>query len=40
MAEQLRAIDRSRFGEGPLAAVTAAELAAVEKSLRGMMGLW
>ncbi|MBD9360540.1 type II toxin-antitoxin system PemK/MazF family toxin [Methylomonas sp. EbB] len=40
MAEQLRAIDRSRFGEGPLATVTAEELAAVEKSLRGVMGLW
>ncbi|WP_367154209.1 type II toxin-antitoxin system PemK/MazF family toxin [Methylomonas sp. HYX-M1] len=38
MAEQLRAIHR--FGAGPLATVTAEELAAVEKSLRGVMGLW
>lgn len=40
MVEQLRAIGRFRFGEGPLATVTAEELAAVEKSLRGVMGLW
>ncbi|MBS3965364.1 MAG: type II toxin-antitoxin system PemK/MazF family toxin [Methylomonas sp.] len=40
MAEQLHAIDRSRFGEGPLATVSAEEMAAVEKSLRGVMGLW
>ncbi|MDT8407841.1 MAG: type II toxin-antitoxin system PemK/MazF family toxin [Methylococcales bacterium] len=40
MAEQLRAIDRSRIGEGPIATVTAEELAAVAKRLRGVMGLW
>jgi mRNA interferase MazF len=39
MVEHLRALDRSRFGEGPLATLTAEEMAAVEKSLRGVMGL-
>jgi mRNA interferase MazF len=40
MIEHIRALDRSRFGEGPLATVTAEEMAAVEKSLRGVLGLW
>lgn len=40
MIEHVRALDRSRFGEGPLATVTAEEMAAVEKSLRAVMGLW
>ncbi len=40
ITDQPRALDRDRFGEGPLATVTAEELAAVEKSLRGVMGLW
>lgn len=39
MLEHLRAIDRSRFGEGPLAALTAEEMAAVEKSLLGVLGM-
>ena len=40
VTDQPRALDRDRFGEGPLATVTAEELAAVETSLRGVMGLW
>jgi Growth inhibitor len=39
MVEHLTALDRSRFGEGPLATLTAEEMAAVEKSLRGVIGL-
>lgn len=39
MIEHIRALDRSRFGEGPLATLTAEEMAAVEKSLLGVMGL-
>lgn len=38
--EQIRSLDCSRFGDGPLATLTAEEMAAVEKSLRGVMGLW
>lgn len=34
MVDQTRALDRSRFGEGPLATLEPAEMAAVEKSLR------
>lgn len=37
--EQVRAIDRKRIGDGPLTAATEAELAAVERALRGVMGL-
>lgn len=40
MLEHLRAIDRARFGDGPLAALTPEEMAAVEKSLRGILGMW
>ncbi|KAF0103698.1 MAG: mRNA interferase [bacterium] len=39
MVEQTRVADRSRFGEGPLATLTAEEMAAVEKSLRTVMGM-
>jgi mRNA interferase MazF len=39
MLEHPRALDRSRFGEGPLAILTAEEMAAVEKSLRAVMGM-
>jgi mRNA interferase MazF len=39
MIEHIRALDRSRFGEGPLATLTAEEMATVEKSLRGVMGM-
>lgn len=37
--EQVRALDRDRFGEGPLAALTDAEMAAVERALQGILGL-
>ncbi len=39
MVEQLRVADRGRFGEGPLATLTAEEMAAVERGLRGVMRL-
>jgi mRNA interferase MazF len=39
MIEHLRALDRSRFGPGPLATLTAEEIAAVEKSLLAVMGM-
>jgi mRNA interferase MazF len=37
--EQLRAIDHSRFGEGPLTTLSTDEMARLEKSLKAMMGL-
>lgn len=39
MVEHLRALDRSRFGEGPLTCLTPEELAEVEHSLLGVMGI-
>ncbi len=39
MAEQLRAIDHARLGEGPLTSLTAAEITALDKALRGVLGL-
>jgi mRNA interferase MazF len=39
MVEHARAADRDRFGEGPLTFLTAEEMAAVEKSLRAVMGM-
>lgn len=39
MVDQTRALDRARFGAGPLTRLTAPELAAVERSLRGLLGL-
>lgn len=36
---QPRALDRDRFGEGPLATLSAEEMAAVEKSLLAVMGM-
>jgi len=39
ITDQPRALDRDRFGEGPLATLTAEEMAAVEKSLRAVMGM-
>ncbi|MFM9104343.1 MAG: type II toxin-antitoxin system PemK/MazF family toxin [Cyanobium sp.] len=39
MAEQLRAIDRARLGEGPLTSLTTAEMTALVKALSGVMGL-
>jgi len=39
MVEHARTADRSRIGEGPLTALSAEEMAAVEKSLRAVMGM-
>lgn len=39
ITDQPRTLDRSRIGEGPLATLTAEEMAAVEKSLRAVMGM-
>ncbi|MBK6741785.1 MAG: type II toxin-antitoxin system PemK/MazF family toxin [Hydrogenophilales bacterium] len=39
MVEQLRVADRGRFGDGPLATLSAEEMAAVEKGLRAVMGM-
>jgi len=36
MADQPRALDRSRIGEGPLTTLTAEELAALERALLGL----
>jgi mRNA interferase MazF len=38
--DQLRALDRNRLGEGPLTTLTADEMAAVEKSLKAVLGMW
>jgi mRNA interferase MazF len=37
--DQPRALDRSRFGDGPLTTLTKEEMAQVEKSLKAIMGL-
>ena len=39
MAEQPRALDRTRIGEGPLTTLSAEEMAALELALRGAMGM-
>lgn len=39
MPEQLRALDRNRFGEGPLAILTREEMAAVERILLACCGM-
>lgn len=39
MIEHPRALDYSRFGEGPLTMLTAEEMAAVEQGLKTMLGL-
>jgi mRNA interferase MazF len=39
MAEQPRALDRNRIGEGPLTRLSAAEMDALERALRAAMGL-
>jgi len=39
VVDQPRALDRARIGDGPLTALTAAEFAAVERSLRVVLGL-
>lgn len=37
--DQPRSLDRTRFGEGPLARLDAGELAAVESSLRALLAM-
>jgi len=39
VVDQPRALDRSRFGEGPLTTLTAEEMTAVETSLRAVLGM-
>lgn len=39
MVEQTRAFDRKRLGDGPLTTLTAEEMAAVERSLKGILGM-
>jgi mRNA interferase MazF len=39
MAEQPRALDRARLGEGPLTRLTAEELLKLERALRAVMAL-
>ena len=39
MAEQPRALDRNRIGEGPLTRLSAEEMAALERALRAALGL-
>lgn len=38
--EKIRAVDRSRFGTGPLARLTEDELASIEKQLRAVLGMF
>jgi mRNA interferase MazF len=40
VTDQPRAIDRERFGEGPLTVLTRDELSAVETSLKAVLELW
>jgi mRNA interferase MazF len=40
VVDQPRALDRTRIGEGPLTMLSAAELAAVERSLRVVLGMY
>lgn len=40
MVDQHRALDNRRFGDGPLAALTTREMAAVEKSLLALVGIY
>ena len=39
VVDQPRALDRGRLGDGPLAVLTAAEMAAVDRSLMSVLGL-
>lgn len=39
MTEKMRAMDRSRFGTGPLARLTEEELAAIEQHLKAVLGI-
>ena len=38
--EKLRALDRRRFGAGPLARISEAELTLVEQRVSALLGLW
>jgi mRNA interferase MazF len=40
MVDQTRALDRARFGDGPLTTLTADEMQAVERSLRVVLGMY
>ncbi len=40
VTDQPRSLDRARFGDGPLATLTAEELTAVERGLKAVLGLW
>ena len=39
MTEQIRALDRSRIGEGPLTRLSSDEMATLERSLMGVLGI-
>jgi len=39
MTEQIRALDRSRIGDGPLARLNSEEMLALERSLMGVLGM-
>lgn len=39
MVDKMRAVDRRRFGHGPITRLTHEELTAVEQSLKGVLGL-
>lgn len=40
VVDQPRALDRARLGDGPLTMLTGTELAAVERSLRVVLGMY
>jgi mRNA interferase MazF len=40
ITDQPRTIDRERFAEGPLTALTDDEMAEVERGLRAVLGMW
>ena len=40
VTDQPRALDRARFGDGPLTILTADEMADVERGLKAVLGLW
>lgn len=39
VTEKIRALDRSRFGSGPLAVATEEEMARLEEKLKGVLGM-
>ncbi len=40
MVDQARAVDSSRFGDGPLTTLSSGEMQAVERSLRVLLGMY